>query len=184
MNHPVRQLILLVALLIPFTGNLAWTQTSKIRLGMTYEEVRTALGTPIAILRGMLNLENGGVESFGQAYYSSWYYSEKYLDTVKRGETIYLINGKSVGKELFGEVSDTVYLGPDGQFTFKIMVAQYRLLRKYPPGSHDRLPAKKRIVQVPPKPRAIIQYVYGVVFDAQSGRVVRDGFFPFRIEHL
>ncbi len=173
------------------------SQTSRVKIGMTYEEVQAVLGRPTSISRGFTELNDlddiYSVDTKGQLMYVRW----EYAKNEKTENKIVYIFQKEYEQSLFNKSYDSAKVA-NAQAEYDNSISEKKKqnfldklnerkeylktsLEQY--SLHDSI---KRYSSPKKTPEYYKKYVYKyywcVLFDASSGRVTVQGYYPISVD--
>lgn len=213
--------------------------TSKIKIGMTYNEVETILEKPTSITRGVNGLYNDinglpyetlkrlnvetpenkidstrwitphNIKTIGELIYVTWVYDKtktdtfyvvlntfkEVKDTIINNTTNYYIGTRKVSQTEYNKCDGYIYRLHNNKIVDKSLYDIYKNSGLYklpaPQKVEKRIENKKNtfvtsteVNDSTEREYYIVGYKYCVVFDAASGRVTNNGYFPFYVSKI
>ncbi|MBK7106861.1 MAG: hypothetical protein IPH62_16435 [Ignavibacteriae bacterium] len=149
------------------------------------------------------------IKTVGNLIYVAWIYNENKIDTAyvvinkykdQRDTTystkrIYYLDDKPVTKEMYDRNDGYLYLGPDGDIISKSQYQSYKLvktsgllpprrtIKTYKDGTIPNISGKK-VFDKTEKIFYEITNIKTILFDASSGRVTNEGYFPVYVRKI
>lgn len=188
----MKQLILLI-----IATTLLNSQTNKVKIGMTYDEVQTVLGRPTSINRGFTELIDFtihyGMDTKGQLVYVRWEYAKIAKTEIKniykyQNEYDESLSSKSYDSAQV-ENYQSKYDSSTSEWNKKFYLEKLIQRKEYLKTSLEQY-SKQDSIKRHSSPKKtpenftkyVIKYVWCVLFDASSGRVTSQGYCPISVD--
>ncbi|MBU2636059.1 MAG: hypothetical protein KJ963_03085 [Bacteroidetes bacterium] len=187
----MKQLILFI-----ITTTLLNSQTSNVKIGMTYDEVQAVLGRPTSINRGFTELYDFtdfySMDTKGQLIYVRWEYANKAKTEIKNIYKYQTEYDESLSSKSYDSAQVANYQSKydsstsewDKKFYLEKLIQRKEYLKtsmeQY--SKHDSLKRYSSLKKTPENyKKYVIKYVWCVLFDASSGRVTNQGYYPISV---